>query len=180
MSITLTETSAFEAFRPVRDEIEAHYVKRVRAAFTRWEELNEGRGFRHYRYSDTSPEARAYKACSRYVRSADSYSMRTGAALKLSEEFLAKEAAQFADDAVTGFVAKLIGKIGNIEMTNLRFRGNGEFSIDAHANGHSIRVDQQVVYKVSNRDTLFCQWPARIYVDGQFTPATKFDAAIAA
>ena len=179
MTIQLTDTEAFEAFRPIRDELEARYVARVQSAFAKWSEENAGRGYRHYRYNDNSAEARAFRQCQRYVKSASGFG-RYGDEVKISEDFLAKEAAQFAEDAVMGFVAKLVSKVGDIKMTNLRFQGNGRFQIDGFTNGHDVRVEQDVVYKVNKQYNLYCQWPARIYVDGKFTPAAKFDAAVAA
>lgn len=177
----LTDTSAFDAFRPIRDDLEQRFTASVTTAFDLWSVLNAGRGFRHYSYSDTSDEAKAYRASSSYMTSADgSVVLRTGTAMKLNEERLAKHASQFADDAVLGFVAKLVSKVGDIEMTNLRFHGNGRFEIYGTANGHAVRVEQDVVYKYTRDCRLYCQWPARIYVNGQFTPAAKFNAAVAA
>ena len=174
----LTDTSAFEAFRPIRDDLEARYIAIVEKAVATWREENGGCGFRHYRYNDNSAEARAFRKCSHYLRS-DHGSLSHGDELFTDAARLAKDAAQFADDAVLGFVAKLVSKVGDIDMKNLQFYGNGRFQIDCSTNGHAVRVEQDVVYKTTQNYKLYCQWPARIYVDGKFTPAAKFHAAVA-
>lgn len=173
MTTKLTETSAFEQFKPIAVNVEEWMIDRVKRAHARWTELSDGNAPKFgYRYSDRSDEARAYARCCSFIKyNSDG---------ELDGERLAKKAKEFGEDTVLGFVAKLISKLGDIEMTNLHFMGGGDFTIHGTANGHAIRVDQQTVYKLDSRDKPYCQFPARIYVDGKFTPAAQFKDAIAA
>lgn len=175
--ITLTETSAFEQFKPLADRIEARMIETVRKTYRLWVEASGGK-FRHYRYNDVSREAQDWRMISAFI-SFPGGSGRVGCEVTLNEERLAKKAKELGEDSVTGFVAKLISKVGNIEMTNLKFYGGADFQIDATKNGHLIRIEQQTVFKVSKNWTHYCQFPARIYVDGKFTPASKFEEMVA-
>ena len=175
----LTQTSAFEQFKPLADRIEARMIEQVRKVFALWAEASGG-VYKHYRYNDTSREAQDFRVVSRYLKTKDGFaSFRDGTEVELNEERLAKVAKELGEDSVLGFVAKLISKVGEIEMTNLRFFGGADFTIDGTVNGHDIRVEQQTVFKMSKHWTHYCQFPARIYVDGKFTPAAKFEGAVA-
>lgn len=179
MTTILTETSAFEQFKPLADRIEARMLDIVKKNYGKWVEASGGT-FKHYRYNDGSREANYYRAVASFIKVADGHlSARTGTPMVLNEERLAKKAKELGEDSVLGFVHKLIVKLGNIEMTDLDFRGGSNFTIRATKNGHEVRVAQQTVYKMSRQWTHYCQFPARIYVDGKFTPAAKFEAATA-
>lgn len=173
----LTDTSAFEAFKPLADRIEARIISRIEKTYAKWVEASGG-VYKHYRYNDTSNEAEDFLAIRRYVRGVSGIN-RSGQKMILATDFLAKDAKQIAEDSVLGFVAKLIKKVGDIKMTDLEFRGGADFSIRADVNGHAVCIEQQTVYKLTKSWTLYCQFPARIYVDGKFTPAAKFDEAVA-
>ena len=173
----LTDTSAFEAFKPLADRIEARITSRIETSFAKWVEESGG-VYKHYRYNDTSREAKYFLAVRRYVRG-ETGSCRTGEKMILASDVLAKEAKQIAEDSVLGFVAKLISKVGDLKMTDLQFRGGADFTIRADANGHDVCIEQQTVYKMTQSWALYCQFPARIYVDGKFTPAAKFKEAVA-
>lgn len=175
--INLTDTSAFEAFKPLADRIEARIISRIEKTYAKWVEASGGVS-KYYRYNDTSSEAKDFRAIRRYVRD-ENGSGRNGEKMVLAADFLAKEAKQIAEDSVLGFVAKLISKVGDIKMTDLQFRGGADFTIRAEANGHDVCIEQQTVYKMTQSWSLYCQFPARIYVDGKFTPAAKFKEAVA-
>lgn len=84
-----------------------------------------------------------------------------------------------AANLIDGFVAKLNAKLGDLDDAVVRrASAGGEFSITGTRNGKSVHVEQQTVIKVSSRGVWFAQFPARIYVDGKFTPASKYQAAI--
>ena len=177
MTIDLKKTIAFEQFKPLADRIEARMISTVREKFDRWAKLSGG-CFKYYRSSHASEEAQLYSAVASFVESADGYSLRGGAPVALNEDRLQRKARQFGEDSVMSFVAKLISKVGDIEMS-LEFLAGADFVIRASVNGHDVRIEQQTVYKYTQRNTLYCQFPARIYVDGKFTPASKFEEASA-
>lgn len=163
-------TQIAEAFDPIADVAAAGYERRVREAFEAFRDENgEVR-----RPGRAHPKAATFGRCARYVRSAPGFYGRTTDPLIIADDFLAKEAAQFGKDQVAGFVAKLEGKIGDLTDVSLTMRNNGEFTILGKIGDRLVRVEQIVVFKVSSTGQFFLQWPARIYVNGQFTPEKKF------
>jgi hypothetical protein len=87
---------------------------------------------------------------------------------------------QQASDLIDGFVAKLNEKLGDLDAAVVRRASSrGAFTISGQKNDHAVTVEQQVVIKVSKHGLWYAQFPARIYVDGKFTPASKYEAAIA-
>lgn len=176
----LTSTSAYEAFAPLADRISKEMERRVRFAFQKYCEETGGGIYQRLHSSSNSAAGKHFELCRRYVTAESGYSFSTGSKLVLAEAFLTKEAREFGEASVLGFVAKLIEKLGDIEVRDLTFFGGADFTINARHNGHNIRVDQQTVYKYSARGSLYCQFPARIYVDGKFTPAARYDEAVAA
>ena len=121
-------------------------------------------------------EYSAYLPGIRYLRPRRKYeSMRLGAELVIATDFLDKEARQFAEDQVARCIAKLRRKVEGIDALDVRLRGVCEFTLRGTApGGEQIVVEQQSALKVSSRNTLYMQWPARIYVDGKFTSEKAF------
>ena len=74
---------------------------------------------------------------------------------------------------------KIVGKVGAVESATLR-NGGANYTLDLAKDGRSIRIDQNIVWKVSSRGNWFAQFPARIYVDGKFTSEAQFKAMFAA
>jgi len=98
----------------------------------------------------------------------------------LCPDYLLKVAAEFGAAQVAGMEAKLATKLGaGFTVTSAKLDTQGRFTITGLANGHDVAVRQEVVYKVSSKGRPFIQWPARIDVDGKFTPAARYAAAIA-
>jgi hypothetical protein len=176
--INLKDTSAFEAFKPLADRIEDTIMRQIVNIFAKWVEASGG-VYKYYRYEDVSFEAQDFRVISKYIKPVSGEVLARGTEVKLDVERVAKIAKQIGEDSVLGFVAKLTDKVGDIKMTQLNFHGGADFSIHGHVNGHDIRIDQQTVYKMSTRWVHYCQFPARIYVDGKFTPASKFKEAVA-
>jgi len=75
---------------------------------------------------------------------------------------------------------KLVGKLGAVESCEIRWNNNGNIDMAVTKAGRGIELRQQVVFKYSPRGRWFCQFPARMYVDGKFTPETQFKAMFAA
>ena len=60
-----------------------------------------------------------------------------------------------------------------------RLNQHGEIELTGERNGKRIFLTQTVVHKMNEHYTIFAQFPARIYVDGQFTPEAKYKAMFA-
>lgn len=125
------------------------------------------------------PNGDSYRFISRFlstIKEEGKSPYRWGAPVELNEERLLKEAQRYGEDAVAGFVAKLTKKLSDLEDVDLHFvsTGSGEFTISGCLGDRVVKVEQTQVLKVSSRGTPFCQWPARIYVDGKFTSEAEF------
>lgn len=92
----------------------------------------------------------------------------------VSEEWLAKCAAEYAEATIQSFVAKLTKKLGALTDVEVRRADGATFVITGKLGDKAVRVEQSQIFKVSPRGTFFHQWPARIYVDGKFTPEAAF------
>ena len=95
----------------------------------------------------------------------------------LNTEALDKEAPLWAKEIATQWAQKLEDKLGKdatgVECTRLSAT---DFNFYAERQGRKLTVRQQRVYKVSSRGMPFYQFPARMYVDGQFMPEAKVKA----
>lgn len=186
----LTDTNTFEIFKPLADNIEAHMIgmitTRVERFFEEFGAIYPKRGELrirnpHDRFGmlDT-PKGKAWKPVQSWIKARDEGYHIDGHAIVLNTEWLNKKMKQFAEDAVLGFVAKTIKKIGDIDDLTLNFKGGADFTLTGTRNGRKVTIDQQTVYKWNSRNEVYCQFPARIYIDGQFTPAKDFEEKVAA
>jgi hypothetical protein len=98
---------------------------------------------------------------------------------RLRTDKLAVDAIDYAQAQIAAFVAKLVRKLEGLDVAEVVNQRGLTFVIRGTLNGHQVMVEQQQVFKVSNKGTPFNQWPARIYVDGKFTPEAKFKEAVA-
>jgi hypothetical protein len=94
----------------------------------------------------------------------------------ICEQSLAKFAAALADQWATEVLGKVDAKVGELTDPNVVYAGSANFVITGTKNGRGVRIDQQQIINCSSKGTLFNQYPSRIYVDGKFTPASKFAA----
>lgn len=82
---------------------------------------------------------------------------------------------EYANAVVAEFIGKLAKKLGALtEVKVLRANSNGTFVIVGNLADREVSIEQQKVCKVSTKGLFFHQWPARIYVDGKFTPEAAF------
>lgn len=101
---------------------------------------------------------------------------RPGAPVVRDVERIERFAQQNAEDVVEGFVRKLESKLGDLDTVEMSRTDGARFTLTGTLGGRRVRVEQQVVFKASSRGKLYHQFPARIYVDGQFTPEADFKA----
>ena len=168
-------TSAFDAMIPA---IADNYRNEVRRQFDRLvEKHGNGRGLNQLSGSwcrDGGIWRGMVRHNAKHV--GDGPSFRPDTDYQINSDRLDRNAAQYAADAVGGFVAKLIRKLGDLSDVSIADMNTiaGTFTISGRLGSRKVNVSQQCILKCSNKGTLFNQWPARIYVDGVFTPEKKF------
>ena len=87
---------------------------------------------------------------------------------------LLRYATRIATESAEETIAKLIKKLGTLAEAEITDHGGGQFTLVGRLGTHRVCVEQQRVFKFSSKGTPFNQWPARIYVDGKFTPEAAF------
>lgn len=95
----------------------------------------------------------------------------------LNTELLDKEAPLWAKSVATQWAQKLEDKLGK-DATGVECHRvtSSDFTFMAERQGRKLMVQQQRVYKTSSLGMPFYQFPARMYVDGQFMPEAKVKA----
>jgi hypothetical protein len=168
-----TENVYIEAFAPLKPLLVEQYTGYVT------------RTLEHYMadweaFSAKGRVQMSYDATWRFVRgfavmSSDRMSAHpTG----VNTERLNRLAEQNATAQIESFAHKLVQKLGQFGEFEATFARGGDFTIKGVVNGHKVVVDQQTIFKISSQGTPFNQFPARIYVDGKFTPAAKYAEAV--
>ena len=125
---------------------------------------------------------RGYDGTWRFVRGfaqMDSNRFNARPTGEVRAEWLRKNAEESADAQIAAFANKLEKKLGTLGDFQATFTRGADFTVTGTRNGHRIVVEQQTVFKVSSNGTPFNQFPARIYVNGKFTPAAEYEAAVA-
>lgn len=85
-------------------------------------------------------------------------------------EFRQELAIKRATDIVNPEIWKTEGKLILLESAKLDYYSDSRFQLSGTVFGYSVYIEQQVVWKVSQKGNEFVQFPARIYLDGKFTP----------
>ncbi len=121
--------------------------------------------------------SRQYRVWSETVRPCcDRAGNRVTDAYSLNEERLARFAAALSADLADEVLAKVDAKVGELDTPNVARVSGANFIITGTKSGRAVRIEQNQIINVSVKGKLFNQYPSRIYVDGKFTPATKFAA----
>jgi hypothetical protein len=164
-------SAAFEAFKPM---IAESYARMVSRAFDRMVE-QFGPALRGVYNSESAKF---------YGETVARFTTRQGNRLSdpvvMDADKLAKGAAAYADAVVMEWAAKVEGKVGELDAAEVKRMDGIAFLIRGTRGGKKVEIEQQMILKSSPRGTLFNQFPARIYVDGKFTPEAKYKAAFAA
>lgn len=92
----------------------------------------------------------------------------------IKQEWLEKQSHAYAKATVEAFVAKLTAKLGALTDVEVKRADGATFLITGKLGDRLVSVKQQQVLKFSTHGTPFHQWPARIYVEGKFTPEAEF------
>lgn len=119
--------------------------------------------------------SRHYRMWSETVRPCcDRSSNRMDGTYSINEQRLAKFAASLAADMSDEVLAKVDAKVGELQQPYVRRAGGANFVISGVKNSRNVIIEQNQIINCSVKGKLFNQYPSRIYVDGKFTPATKF------
>jgi len=177
-----TETNINEAFAPLIENLTEQYVNRTRKSVAHLKTLREDGEIRwvKIRYNYTTEDLHNKKMFESVMpcMKSEQADYSSPVIYSLCEEKLAKKANEWAHMQVDGMIAKTVGKIGDLDDVTYRFHGYGDFNIKGTANGKQVNIDQQTVIKQSSKGTIFAQFPMRLYVEGQFTPAKKYAEAV--
>ncbi len=84
--------------------------------------------------------------------------------------FSLKQAELFAEE----LIAKINNKAGELVNGKAIRVSGANFVITGKKGDNQVTIEQNQIINVSVKGKLFNQYPARIYVDGKFTPASKF------
>lgn len=119
--------------------------------------------------------SRQYRVWAETVRPCcDRTGNRLTDAYLLNEERLARFAVALSSDLADEVLAKVNTKVGELDTPVVRRVSGANFLITGTKSGRAVRIEQNQIINVSVKGKLFNQYPSRIYVDGKFTPATKF------
>jgi hypothetical protein len=170
MEIDMTNAfaAAFDAYAPV---LAAEFVAYHTRVITRLIEAYEGdlRGLGNAGTGD----GKAYRASREFI--AYDGSMMSSKAVGVVANRLQIAGEEYAKSVVVEFISKLVKKLASVtEVEVLWAKGSGQFTITGKMGERNVTVHQDRVFKISSKGTPFHQWPARIYVDGKFTPETEF------
>jgi len=156
--MTTEVRAALEAYGP---QLEARFVSLVTAQIERLVAQfgSELRGIAN------SGQYKAYSAIAPY------YDRATASVRSLR---LAEGAREYAFATTQTWVDKIEAKVGQLESAKVAALSGCSFLITGQKAGRSVRIEQDMIVNVSPKGTLFNQFPARIYVDGKFTPAAAF------
>jgi hypothetical protein len=94
----------------------------------------------------------------------------------LDADLVAAAAAAFANATVAAWADKIIAKLGEMDSAEVRHLDGYRFAVTGTKADRKVRIEQDMIVNVSNKGTLFNQFPSRIYVDGKFTSAAKYAA----
>jgi hypothetical protein len=114
-----------------------------------------------------------YREARGYIRS-EGNTIGTIRAIGVHQERLAKDADTYAAATVASFVAKLTKKLESLSDVEVKRADGDTFIITGKLGSRSVSVHQDRILKTSPKGKLFHQWPARIYVNGNFTSEAAF------
>lgn len=129
-----------------------------------------------------SRQVHQYKAISRVVEVTERAPVnRKPLAHGINEAALEAWSNAQADAAVEAWSAKIEEKLAGCTEATVASASADlvAFTIHARLGDHGVTLRQAPVLKCSTRGLLYHQFPARIYVDGEFTPEAKFKALAA-
>lgn len=92
----------------------------------------------------------------------------------LDADKLAAAGQRYADDVANAMRGKIMDKAGDLGSPELRHLSGMNFSLTGTLGGKKVLIEQNTIVNVSPLGTMFNQYPARIYIDGKFTPEAQY------
>ena len=89
-------------------------------------------------------------------------------------ERVAKAAGEYALATIETWHAKIEAKMGQLESATVHSLSGFSFNIVGTKAGRRVSIRQTMTINVSPKGKPFNQFPARIYVNGKFTPEAQF------
>ena len=164
--MTTEITAALEAHKP---SLEAYFVGFAERRFANLVS-QFGPALRGVYNSD---QARNWGAIASLARSIGD---RISSEYVLDADRVAAAATAFAEATVATWADKIAAELGELDSAEVRHLDGYRFAVTGSKGDRKIRIEQDMIVNVSSKGTLFNQFPARIYVDGKFTPAAKYAA----
>jgi hypothetical protein len=175
------QTTIHDALEALRPDLEKRYQANVRSTFAHLIETF-GPAVEGIYKSHNYQSAHVWRhVCAPVVRHVyldeagnptPRYSRRTR--YELDEARLEKESVAYAQSVALHWEVKILGKLQEMEQVEVRYLDGHRFSITGTRAGQHIQIEQSLIIKRSTKGLLFNQWPARIYVDGKFTPEAAY------
>jgi len=167
--------AALEAYRPV---LEAQYIRTVTNVYER---MRKDLGINLDNVYNDARWCRTFNSMVRNNVTALQY--EAGAPKRVIKEKaldtakLSTNASNYSAEIVEAWASKIVSKLGSLDYVQVRRLDGCSFCITGEVRGHSVVLNQQIIINVSNRGTLFNQFPSRIYVDGKFMSEADYKAA---
>lgn len=155
----------------------ADYERRVRLAYDRLVEKYPDKRF-HRASSDHGSYQDYRLVSSMLVQENAEERGRAFCSMVIDERRLASAAEKVGIDTVTGWIGKISAKMGDLQDPDVKHVSGLTYVITGTRAGLKVRIDQAVTLSVSKHGLWFNQFPARIYVDGKFTPEKTFKAMV--
>jgi len=96
--------------------------------------------------------------------------------LKLSASAMRKKANAMVDSTFANVMLKILDKAGEMEEPEIAHLSGYRFDLRGLVKGATIRIEQTITMNVSVNNVRFSQFPARIYMNGKFTPERVYKA----
>ena len=165
------------AFLAKAPELADEWAKFIRDLYARVAETYKDRG-----HVPAYPESREpHWSSIRYILDGACKRVKVGSvirpesALVMDEELLLRKAKAYGEEAALDWFRKTDAKLGDVtEIEVPHSRSGGHMVVTGKRVDRAIRLEQQRILKSSPKGKLFHQFPARIYVDGKFTPEAAY------
>jgi hypothetical protein len=164
------------------DALTAQFSERIRADFARHlaeYALEDGMGFTlQNRYNALAERSMRFSASYRYgtgdLRGRLVYSAQ------IDNAKVERVAREDAIHALLAWHKKLLGKFGTVDACTLCWMNGANIDMQVRKGDAVLDLRQRIVWKYTRRAGWFPQFPARLYVNGKFTPEAEVKAMFAA
>lgn len=159
------------ALQSYEQEIEKSYISAIHALFHSMVALH---GPLLNGVSNCPRYARAYRECLAGVIIREMDDRRQVVSLYIDDQKMAIAASAYAKSVINQWRDKIVSKIGELDDAKVVHLSGGNFTITGMKKGKHVRIEQQMIFKMSKHNLPFNQFPARIYLDGKFISEAKY------